>query len=151
VPARQHPVVERLSAALPGPAPIAGLPPAPDVPELVALVGYVSGTVTNPATDSAWLLVYRDWRMTTWYLIEGEGIVHVDAVPEDGDPARARDVLWVDRDTAVGRGCGPQTDEARFLTGEFTRAGDLDPWDDAGPTGPFGPTTPFGNCGKKSR
>ena len=73
--------------------------------------------------------------MITWYLIEGAGIIHLDTVPEDGDPTRARDVLWVGRDTAVGRGSGPQSDEARFLTGDFTRAGDLDPWEDAGPTG----------------
>ena len=89
MPPRQHPVLERLSDALPGPAPIAGLPPAPDVPELVALVGYISGTVTNPATDSNWLLVYRDWRMTTWYLIEGPGHRPRRPCPGGGRP-RAR-------------------------------------------------------------
>ena len=124
------------------------------MPELVTLVGYISGTIINPGTHSNWLLVYRDWRMITWYLIEGTGIVHLDTVPEDGDPTRARDVLWVDRDTAVGRGSGPQSDEARFLTGDFTRAGDFD----RGRTGGrhrgdrvFCPTTPLGNCGRRSR
>ena len=95
-----------------------------------------SGTSAAPSTipqrRSKWVLVYRDWRMITWLLIEGEGIVHLDTVPEDGDPTRARDVLWVDRDTAVGRGSGPQSDEARFLTGDFTRAGDFDAWETAG-------------------
>ena len=123
---------------------------APGVPELVTLVGYISGTVAHPATNSDWLLVYRDWRMITWYLIEGTGIIHLDTVPDDGEPTRARDLLYVDRDTAVGRGSGPQSDEARFLTGDFTRAGDLDPWEDSGPTG-TGLTTPYGNCGPRSR
>ena len=67
------------------------------MPELVTLVGYVGGTVANPATGNNWLLVYRDWRMITWFLIEVGGIVHLDTVPEDGDPSRARDVLWVGR------------------------------------------------------
>jgi hypothetical protein len=157
---RQHPVVGRLAGALPGPAPIApgqanALPAAPSVPEMVTLVGYVSGNLANPATRSNWVLVYHDWRMITWLLIEGTGILHLDTVPEDGDPARARDVLWVGVDTAVGRGSGPQSDEARFLTGHFTRAGDFNQWDTGGQssdqTGLFCPTTPLCNCGPRSR
>ena len=148
---RQHPLVKRLSEALSSSSdPLADVPSAPDVPELVALVGYISGTVDNPATTKKWVLVYRDWRLITWLLIEGAGIRHLDKVPEDGDPTRARDILWVDRDAAVGRGSGPQSVEARFLTGDFTRAGDLDPWEDAGPAG-TGLTTPYGNCGPRSR
>jgi hypothetical protein len=145
---------------MPGPAQIAAgqadaLPAAPDVPELVTLVGFVSGNVMNPGTGTNWVLVYRDWRMITWLLVEGIGIVHLDTVPEDGEPARARDVVWVTRDAAVGRGRGPQSDEARFLTGQFTRAGDFDPSETGGPsaaaTGIFCPTTPLCNCGPRSR
>ena len=149
---RQHPLVGRLAA---GPIGLGGIPPATALPELVSLAGYVDGTITHPSTQTTWLLVYCEWRMTTWLLIEGTGIVYLDSVPEDGDPLYARDAIWVTRDTAVGRGSGPQSAEARFLTGFFTRAGDLDPAATDEPssaaTGPFCPTSPWGNCGRKSR
>jgi hypothetical protein len=146
----RHPLVGRLATALGNPPVVGDFDDAPDVPELVTLVGYISGKIKNPASDNYWLLVYHDWRMTGWWLVEGTGIVHVDTVPEDGNPAWARDVLWVNRDTAVGRGSGPQSDEARFLTGQFVRAGDFDRWETGGPssaeTGLFCPNTPLCNC-----
>ena len=62
-------------------------------------------------------------------------------------------MLWVNRDTAVGRGSGPQSDEARFLTGQFIRAGDFDQWETGGPssaeTGLFCPNTPLCNCSQE--
>lgn len=149
----QHPLVGNLIGALPGPA--GALPPATALPELVTLVGFVDGTIVNPATGSNWVLVYRDWRMTSWWLVEGVGILHYDAVPDDGTDPQARQVLWVNRDTAVGRGSGPQSAEARFLTGEFTRAGDFDYSETGGQsaaeTGLFCPNTPLCNCGPRSR
>ncbi len=158
---RRHPLVNRLGGALPGPAQLAAgqanaLPAARVLPELVTLVGFVDGNVVKPGTGTNWVLVYRDWRMTNWLLVEGAGILHLDTVPEDGaDSDYARDVLWVGRDTAVGRGSGPQSDEARFLTGQFTRAGDFDSSEIGGPsspsTGAFCPTTPLCNCGPRSR
>ena len=49
----------------------------------------------------------------------------------------------------------PQSDEARFLTGEFTRAGDFDYSETGGQsaaeTGLFCPNTPLCNCGPRSR
>jgi hypothetical protein len=157
---RQHPLVGRLAGAMPAPgaAPAgvpAAMPAAPGLPEIVTLVGFVSGTVPNPATNSNWLLLYREWRMTTWLLVEGAGILHYDTVPDDEAPGGDRDVVWVTRDTAVGRGSGPQSIEARFLTGDFTRAGDFDPSEIGGPsspsTGVFCPTTPLCGCTKRSR
>ena len=157
---RQHPLVASLRGALPGPAQIAAgqanaLPAASAFPELVTLVGLVDGNIVRQGTNSNWVLVYRDWRLTAWFLVEGTGILHLDTVPEDGDPRYARDVLWVGRDAAVGRGSGPQSDEARFLTGEFTRAGDLQSLELGGrsspETGLFCPTTPLCNCGPRSR
>jgi hypothetical protein len=151
---RQHPLVGRLGA--PPPGQVAALPAAAVLPELVTLVGFVDGTIVNPATGNHWVLVYRDWRMTTWLLVEGAGIYHLDTVPDDGlNTDFARDVVWVGRNTAVGRGSGPQTDEARFLTGQFVRAGDFDRWETGGPssseTGLFCPNTPLCNCGPRSR
>lgn len=151
---RQHPLVGRLGA--PPPGQVAALPPAAVLPELVTLVGFVDGTILNPATGNHWVLVYCDWRLTTWWLVEGAGIYHLDTVPDDGSNTDfARDVVWVGRDTAIGRGSGPQTDEARFLTGQFVRAGDFDQWETGGQssaeTGLFCPNTPLCNCGKRSR
>ena len=152
---RQNPLVGKVEAKLTGALGIGDVDDAPDVPELVTLVGYISGKVTNPASDTEYLLVYRDWRMTAWWLVEGTGILQVAQVPEDGDPNRARDLIWVGRDTAVGRGSGPQSAEARFLTGQFTRAGDLASPEAGGQssaeTGLFCPTTPLCNCSYRSR
>ena len=149
----QHPLVGRLVNALPGPA--GALPLAAALPELVTLVGFVDGTIVNPSTGNNWVLVYRDWRMTSWWLVEGTGVLHYDSVPDDGNPAYARDVLWVNREAAVGRGSGPQSDEARFLTGQFVRAGDFDQWEAGGQssaeTGLFCPNTPLCNCSTRSR
>ena len=146
---RQHPLLGRLGA--PPPGQVAALPPATALGELVTLVGFIDGTIVNPASGNKWVLVYRDWRMITWLLIEAAGIHHLDTVPEDGvNTDFARDVVWVGRDTAVGRGSGPQTDEARFLTGEFVRAGDFDYSETGGQsaaeTGLFCPNTPLCNC-----
>jgi hypothetical protein len=152
---RRNPLVGKVEAKLGGSLGIGDVDDAPDVPELVTLVGYISGKVENPASNNQFLLVYRDWRMTAWWLVEGTGILQVTTAPEDGDPERARDLIWVDRDTAVGRGSGPQSAEARFLTGQFTRAGDLESLELGGQssseTGLFCPTTPLCNCSYKSR
>ena len=151
---RQHPLVTRLGA--PPPGQVTALPPAAGIPELVTLVGFVDGTIVSPATGHDWVLVYRDWRMITWWLVEGAGIYHLDTLPEDGrDTDFACDVVWVGRDAAIGRGSGPQSDEARFLTGQFTRAGDVDRGEFGGAssaeTGLFCANTPLCNCGKRSR
>ena len=118
------------------------------------LVGNLAAALANPP-NVAGVAAAPVWRMITWWLVEGTGVVHVDTIPEDGNPALARDVLWVNRDTAVGRGSGPQSDEARFLTGQFVRAGDFDQWETGGQssaeTGLFCPNTPLCNCGPRSR
>jgi hypothetical protein len=156
----QNPLVTNLSGALATPSTASGLAGAPALPELVTLVGYISGTIKHAAAGATaagtdWVLVYRDWRMTTWLLVEGAGILHHEKLLDDRTDNRARDVLWVRRDTAVGRGSGPQSDEARFLTGQFTRAGDFDQLETGGQSSPetglFCPTTPLCNCGPRSR
>jgi hypothetical protein len=156
---RQHPLVQQVAGALPGPAPIApgqanALPAAPALPELVTFDGFVSGNVQSPSGTN-WLLVYREWRMITWLLVEGSGVIHLDRLQDGDSPGGDRDVLWVTRTAAVGRGSGSQSDEARFLTGQFIRAGDFDPTETGGAsaaeTGLFCPRTPLCNCGPRSR
>lgn len=123
-PPARHPLIASLST---GPSSgTSTISPAPTLPELVMLVGFVSGSVTQPWSNSAWLLMYLDSQLRTWLLVEQTGIVHTDKIANDTAPSGDRDVVWVGRDTAVGVGKGTQSDEARFLTGEFTRAADFD-------------------------
>lgn len=96
------------------------------LPELVTFVGFVDGYVTAPwASNAEWLLMYLDSQLQQWLLVEASGIQDSDKIVNDVAPAAERDVIWVRRNAAVGRGTGTQSDEARFLTGEFTQAGDF--------------------------
>jgi hypothetical protein len=151
---RQHPIVTSVAAAGPGGLP-ATTPSASFVPELVTFVGYVNGSLVSPLTGSEWLLLYREWQLISWLLVEGDGVAQTDTIPDDAVPNRVRDVIWVYPETAVGKGRGAQSDEALFLTGQFTRAVDFDPSETGGPsspvTGVFCPTTPLCGCGPRSR
>lgn len=121
------------------------------VPELVAFAGFLGGSISRE--DKPWRVLYLDSRLASWLLVDEQRIIHWDKVEDDGAPGRRRDVIWVPADTAVGRGGGSQPVEARFLTGDFTRAGDFDasPAAGTGPsTGVFCPTTPV-CCYKTTR
>jgi hypothetical protein len=144
---QQHPLIAALAAA--GANPVgaqAVLGAAPTVPDVVALDGFISGTLAQPGGVPFWL-IYRDWRRFSWLLVEEGGIVHSEQVTDDSVPGGLRDVVWVRPDTAVGQGTGTQSDQARFLTGEFTRAADFEGSAGgetaAASTGVFCPTTQF--------
>jgi hypothetical protein len=114
-------------------SPAANLANAPSdaVPELVTFTGFLGETVRQPGTrhpPKRWRLLYLDLRLQSWLLIEETGIVHNARVRDDTVPGlvRERDVVWVRIDASVASGGGPQSVEARFLTGEFTRAGDFE-------------------------
>lgn len=96
-------------------------------PALYTFTGFVdNGRVQHPGVAAkTWQLMYLDLQMRNWLLIEGDGIVHTETVTDDDVPGGQRDLLWVTADAAVGIGSGPQSLEARFLTGEFTRAADF--------------------------
>lgn len=114
-----------------------------NVPELVAFAGFLGGHVTYD--KKTWQVLYLDSRLLSWLIIERNRIISRDRVKDDKAPSGKHDVIWVPADTAVGRGGGSQPVEARFLTGDFTRAGDFDasPAAGTGPsTGVFCPTTP---------
>lgn len=96
------------------------------IPELVTFVGFVDGYLTSPLSGNDWLLMYLDAQLQAWLLVEKSGIQDSDVIVNDTAPAQARDVIWVKRNAAVGRGRGTQSNEARFLTGEFTQAGDFE-------------------------
>ena len=91
--------------------------------QLVTFTGYLGDTISWPGGQE-WRLLYLDVRMDRWLLIEESGIVEADDVKDDTAPNGRCDLIWVKADAAVGVGRGSQSDEARFLTGQFTRAGD---------------------------
>jgi hypothetical protein len=125
------------------------------LPDLVTFAGYLGGVVDDTAgtTLKEWAVLYLDTKFSSWLLVETGGIVYRKRVldPSGG----SRDVLWVRADASVGRGRGAQTNQERFLRGDFTAAGDVT----VTPTGGTSPaatgllvdaTTP-GCCGFKSR
>ena len=98
-----------------------------------------------------WQVLYLDIAMQRWLCIESTGIVHSATVEDKTVPGREHDVLWVDADALVVEGGWPQTAEADWLTGPFTRAGDFDARPTGASTGIFGGLgTPYG-CVRKSR
>lgn len=124
------PNVNQLVTAITGagaPAPAAGTTPtvpATSTSPLVTFTGYLGSAITWPPGGATWRLLYLDLRMESWLLIEESGIVDAQQVRDDTAPSRTCDLVWVKADAAVGAGRGAQSDDARFLTGQFTRAGD---------------------------
>jgi hypothetical protein len=92
----------------------------------VSFIGYVGDTIEHGGTS--WTVLYLDWDLSTWLLIETAGIFARKYIPNYtgmGAPVNS-DVLWVLAEAAVGRGRKALSVEGMFLTGEFTRAGDFD-------------------------
>lgn len=96
---------------------------APDLPELVTFFGFLGGEVKQPGGGS-WRLLYLDLRLQTWLLVES--IVYATQIKDEYVPGEKVDVIWVRADAPVRRGSGSQPLESRFLSGNFTRAGDFD-------------------------
>jgi hypothetical protein len=117
-----HPIVAKLTGA----AVQAGQ--AADIPDVVSFVGFLGETFKQPTGDQGgeWQMLYLNAELRTWLLVENSGIVHTEKITDDSTPSGNYDMVWVNADTAVGIGRGSQSSEARFLTGEFTRAGDFD-------------------------
>jgi hypothetical protein len=100
--------------------------------ERVSFVGYVGRTFSH--REMSWTVVYRDLDLQTWLIIERAGIVDQDDISAssgEGTPV-ARDIVWVKADAAVGHGSRALSIEGMFLTGNFTRAGDLEATPDGG-------------------
>jgi len=166
-----HPLVEELAKALLPPAPAAqgakgkaapaqaataaDLAGASELPELVIFAGFLGDTVTHPGAGKDWRLLYLDWRLLTWLLVQEDGIVLAEKVSDETAPSGMRDVIWVKAEASVRSGSGPQSVEARFLTGEFTRAGDFEApltgGTFAGSTGVFCEAKTVNCCYRRSR
>ncbi|HET8755844.1 MAG TPA: hypothetical protein VFM58_07535 [Solirubrobacteraceae bacterium] len=102
------------------------------VPELATFVGYVGATLRQqPGSETYWTVLYLDPQLSCWLLVPTNGIVARDRITDEQAPNKQRDVIWVRADASIGVGSGTLSVQAQFLTGEFTRAGDVD----AGPGG----------------
>jgi hypothetical protein len=134
---KPHPLVMALAKALkPQVASMrAGTPDAlvraSDLPELVTFAGFLGDTVTQPGQDTQWRVLYLDLELRRWLLLDEADILLAEKVEDEAAPTGERDLIWVKADASVGRGSGSPSVEARFLTGEFTRAEDFE----APPTG----------------
>jgi hypothetical protein len=164
--ASSHPLVDAVAGALAART-IAGRTPLPtgtadalaqaaNLPDLVTFAGFLGGIVQHPRTNVDWRVLYLDWQLRTWLLVEDAEIRLAQRVTDDTVPTGERDVIWVDTDAAVGKGAGSQSVEARFLTGEFTRAGDFDDTPTGGgtiaaATGVFCEAKSVGCCYSRSR
>jgi hypothetical protein len=99
---------------------------ATDLPELIAFAGFLGPTLEQPAPEKTWRLLYLDLELRTWLLVEDAEILVHEKVKDDTAPSGERDMIWVKADVPVGHGSGSPSVEARFLSGEFTRAGDFE-------------------------
>jgi hypothetical protein len=92
----------------------------PERSDLVLYVGFLGGPVKKD-----WQLLWLDARLQSWLLVREADVVYYERVEETGGPEKGRDYLWVKSTAGIQRGSGPQSNEGRFLVGEFTRAGDF--------------------------
>ena len=117
------------------------------VSKLAVFEGYLGPTIEHDGKE--WCVLYVDLELWTWLLVEKDGIVKKKTITHTTWPYK-RDVIWVGAGAAVGICSGPQSIEAQFLTGEFTRAADFEgPSIGAGPppaTGPFCPPINTAAC-----
>ena len=124
-----HPLIkalaEKLTPEANAKASLDAFAQATNLPELVTFAGFLGPTVTQPGPDSIWRLLYLDMELRTWLLVEETDILVTEKVKDETAPSGKRDQIWVYADAPVGHGSGTPSIEARFLSGEFTRAGDF--------------------------
>jgi hypothetical protein len=120
------------------------------VPELVVFAGFLGGIITH--LNKEWRLLYLDWRLLTWLLVEEEEILLIEEIDDKTVPDKRRDAIWVKADASVHKGTGPQSTQSRFLRGAFTRAGEFNASLKGGTfspaTGIFCEAHTVGCCGK---
>jgi hypothetical protein len=100
---------------------------AADVPELVSLRGYLGAAIEHPkGSGRKWRYLYLDLELREWLLVEDDGIKETAAITDFGSPTEKCDIIWVKASSLVSKGSGSAAPEDRFLTGEFTHAGDFE-------------------------
>jgi hypothetical protein len=148
-------------------AAVAAYGQATGLPDLIAFTGFLGPTIDQPAPgDQAapdgqpppartWRMLYLDLELRTWLLVEDDEILVNEKVEDRAAPSGRRDMIWVTADAPVGHGSGSPSVEARFLTGDFTRAGDFEAPPAGGTlsaaTGVFCNARTAGCCRRKSQ
>jgi hypothetical protein len=96
------------------------------VPDLVSFTGYVGATVNRD--QRRWLVLYLDVDLNRFLLVDADGVVHRKPIDDKKAPCKKRDVIWVKANAAatIGTYGMARSVEAEFLTGEFTRAADVE-------------------------
>jgi len=131
-------LVRRLAKAINAPASPDGKIPAGTAsalaatsytPEIVTFVGYLGDTVKYD--KGRWRVLSLDAELRDCLLVDENAILHDVRIKPRDAPPNGLDVIWVRGDATVCRASGLESLEAQFLTGEFTRAGDVE----AAPTG----------------
>lgn len=94
---------------------------------VVMFAGYLGPTEINRAgrDDRSWQLLYQDMSATCWLLVPEDDIVLHQRAPDERAAFGLRDVIWVRADAPVRQGEDAESEQARFLVGSFTSAGDL--------------------------
>jgi hypothetical protein len=100
---------------------------AVDTPEQVVFAGYTGALIERPEDSKRiWRVFYLDPRLFRWMLVESKNVRLWRRVETQESPTGDCDYIWVNYDAPVASGSGPQSIEAPFLSGDFTRAGDFE-------------------------
>jgi hypothetical protein len=95
-----------------------------DFPRLSTFSGYLGNAVIQ-GDGTVWRLLYLDEKLWTWLLIQQDDIIFHDRIKDRNAAFGLRDVVWLDADATMGEGSGARSPQTRFLTGDFTSAGDF--------------------------
>jgi hypothetical protein len=106
--------------------------PRPHRPQVVVFAGYLGPSQTDktdPYPDHhgsrTWRLLYQDAKAMSWLMVPEKAIVLHYRCEDDNAAFRLRDYIWVRADAPVRQGTQEESEQARFLVGTFTNAGDL--------------------------
>ena len=103
--------------------------PDPQRAHVVVFAGYLGPPQTDPYPDhtsnNPWRLLYQDAKAMSWLIVPESAIVLHNRSRDDTAAFRLRDYIWVRADAPVRQGTEDESEQARFLVGTFTCAGDL--------------------------
>jgi hypothetical protein len=125
-----------------------------DRSELGLFAGYLGPQIDRGGTK--WRLLFVDARLRQWLQFPSDDIVAETRQADQSAAFGKRDVVWLRGDAPVIRGHAPRSAEGRFLSGDLTRAADIEAGSggapEGGATGLFcEATTPFCCIGSRSR
>jgi hypothetical protein len=97
--------------------------------QVVVFAGYLGPELSGPypdhETNGDWQLLYQDSKAISWLIVPQSAIVLHNRCEDRKAAFRLRDYIWVRADAPVRQGTQEESEQARFLVGTFTSAGDL--------------------------